>query len=104
MERSIEVDMTISRDTRAHVPSVFENSRATKDVVLDAPEKRFGLFSFLLEIIRCIEILDVLLESRTIGPGLKRAVITWLNSLDLEEIILGLFTVPRLCNLPGTYW
>jgi len=46
----------------------------------------------------------VLLESRTIGPGLKRAVITWLNSLDLEEIILGLFTVPGLCNLPGTYW
>jgi len=79
-------------DCSAHVPNVFEGGRATKDVVLDNPEKRFGLFSLLLEVIRCIEILDVLLESRTIGPGLKRAIITRFNSLDLEKIILGLFT------------
>jgi len=88
----------------AHVPSILEGSRATEDVVLNTPEKRLCLLSLLLESIGCIKILDMLLESRAVGPGFKGAVVTRFNSLDFEEVILGLSPAPWLGNLPGTYW
>lgn len=65
-----------------HVPGVLEGSGATEDVVLDTLEEGLSILSLLLESIGSIEVLDVFLKGRTVGPALERTVVTRLNSLN----------------------
>lgn len=46
-----------------HVPGVLEGSGPAEDVVPDALEERLGLLRLLLEVLRAVEVLDVLGES-----------------------------------------
>jgi hypothetical protein len=69
-------------DECTHVPGVLERSGTTENVVLDTLEERLGILGLLLESVRSVEVFNVLLKGRAVGPAFERTVITGLNSLN----------------------
>lgn len=69
-----------------YVPCVLEGGGPAEDVVLDALEEGLSLLGLLLEVVRSVEVLDVLGESRAVSPALKGPVIARLDGLNYPEI------------------
>lgn len=98
--------MVIRHELEYVAPSVTHNvlqgSRAAEGEILELGQEFAGLLRFLLELIRAVDLLDVLLECLrvpismtrlfdfrleasthgTVGPALQRKVVCGLNGLD----------------------
>jgi hypothetical protein len=70
-----------------NIPDVLEGSSAPEDIVPDSTEEGLSIPSDLFELGRVVEICDVLLEVRAVGPALQGAVIAGLHGLDRDILV-----------------